>query len=102
MTRLVSRTRLWVLAPTLGGAALLAVLQVTEPEARLYAAVSPGLLARMAGLLATGIMAVITVARQRAAAATGAAVRQATAQAVQDRLRFLMRLDHELKNPHAA
>src|SRR5439155_769760 len=36
------------------------------------------------------------------AAAADAAVRRAAAEATQDRLRFLMRLDHELKNPLTA
>jgi two-component system OmpR family sensor kinase len=91
-----------MLAPLLAGAALGVVLQLTEPEARLYATVSPGLLAGIVGLLASGIVAVVLMARQRAAVATDAAVRQAKAEAAQDRLRFLMRLDHELKNPLTA
>jgi two-component system, OmpR family, sensor kinase len=102
MTWPVSRARGWALAPTLGGAVLAAVLQVTEPGARLYASVSPGLLAGIVGLLATAAMVMTIVARQRAAAATDEAVRQATAEAAQDRLRFLLRLDHELKNPLTA
>src|SRR6185312_13712038 len=50
--------------------------------------------------------AIVVVMRRRAviaaAAATAAAVQQAAAAAAQDRLRFLMRLDHELKNPLTA
>src|SRR6266704_2228459 len=98
---------LWrVLVPLAAGAALSAALQATEPAARLYAMVSPSLLAGLAGLLGTGVLAVVVLMRQRAAtagvAATAAAVRQAAAEATQDRLRFLMRLDHELKNPLTA
>ena len=51
-------------------------------------------------------LAIVVLMRRRAAvaeaAATDAAVRQAAAEATQDRLRFLMRLDHELKNPLTA
>jgi two-component system OmpR family sensor kinase len=106
MTWLAPGTRLRVLAPVAGGAALAAALEATEPAARLYATVSPSLLAGIAGLLGTCSLALITVMRQRAAAseaaAADAAVRQAAAAATQDRLRFLMRLDHELKNPLTA
>jgi two-component system OmpR family sensor kinase len=91
-----------LLAPALTGTALGVVLQVTEPEARLYALVSPGLLAGLAGLLATVALAVLTLARQRDAAATQAAVRDALAAAAEERRRLLLRLDHELKNPLTA
>jgi two-component system OmpR family sensor kinase len=102
MTRLMSGSLPRLLAPALIGVALGIVLQVTEPEARLYALVSPGLLAGMAGLLCALVLAAVTLIRQRAAAATQAAVRDAVAKAAEDRLRFLMRLDHELKNPLTA
>jgi two-component system, OmpR family, sensor kinase len=101
MTRLVSGALPRLLAPLLIGAALGVVIQVTEPEARLYALVSPGLLAGMVGLVGTVVLAAAWI-RQRAAAATEAAVRGAVAKAAEDRLRFLMRLDHELKNPLTA
>ena len=98
--------RLRVLAPVACGVALSVALQAAEPGARLYATVLPSLLAGVAGLLGSGFLALVTVMRQRAvaseAAATDAAVRQAAAAATQDRLRFLMRLDHELKNPLTA
>jgi two-component system OmpR family sensor kinase len=77
MTWLVPGTALRVLAPVLVGAAFGVVLQLTEPEARLYATVSPGLLAGIVGLLASGVVAVVLIARQRAAVTTDAAVRQA-------------------------
>src|SRR5581483_12242545 len=87
-----------VLVPLAAGAALSAALQAAEPAARLYAMVSPSLLAGLAGLLGTGALAVVVLLRRRAASATAAAsaaaVRQAAAEATQDRLRFLMRLDH--------
>jgi two-component system OmpR family sensor kinase len=102
MTRLPSAALARLLAPLLVGTALGVIMQLTEPEARLYALVSPGLLAGIAGLLGTVVLAAITLTRQRAAAATQAAVRDAVARAAEDRLRFLMRLDHELKNPLTA
>ncbi|WP_051450710.1 sensor histidine kinase [Actinospica robiniae] len=104
MTRLVpgSLLRLRLLAPLLGGIALGLVIELTEPETRLYALVSPALLVGVAGLLGTVVPAFLTVIRQRSAAATEAAVGEAVAKAAEDRLRFLMRLDHELKNPLTA
>ena len=93
-------------APLLVGVALGATLQATEPKARLYVTAAPGLVAGIAGLLATGVVAVVSLARRRAAEsaalATEAAVRQVADEAVRDRLRFFMRLDHELKNPLTA
>ena len=91
-----------LLVPLLAGAALGAALQAAEPAIRLYAAVAPGLLVGVAGLLATVVVAAARLARQRAAVAAEAAERDATARAANDRLRFLMRLDHELKNPLTA
>ena len=99
-----------VLAPVLVGAAFGAALQAVKPGARLYAVAAPGLVVGIAGLVATAIVAVVGAARRRvavavaaaAAAATEAALSQAADEAAQDRLRFLMRLDHELKNPLTA
>ena len=106
MTWLLRGSGWRLLVPLAAGAALSAALQAAEPAARLYAMVSPSLLAGLAGLLGTGVLAVVVVLRRRAviaaAAATAAAVQQAAAAAAQDRLRFLMRLDHELKNPLTA
>ena len=102
MTALASGVLPRLLAPVLTGTALGVVVQVTEPATRLYATVSPGLLAGLAGLAGTVILAVGTLLRQRAAAATEAAVRDAVAAATEDRRRFLLRLDHELKNPLTA
>jgi two-component system, OmpR family, sensor kinase len=88
--------------PVLAGAALGVALQVAEPAIQLYAAVAPGLLVGVAGLLATVILAAARLTRQRAAMAAAAAERDAMVRAANDRLRFLMRLDHELKNPLTA
>jgi two-component system OmpR family sensor kinase len=102
MTGLVPRTLPWLLAPLLAGTALGVVMQVTEPRTRLYALVSPGLTAGLAGLLATVVLAVVILVRRRYAVATEAAVRDAVAAAAEERRRFLLRLDHELKNPLTA
>ena len=103
-----SRARLLVLVltgPALIGAALAVVLQVTRPETRLYVTASPGLVVGMAGLLETVALAAVALIRTRSAAAAKAAqagLRDAEARAAQDRRRFLLRLDHELKNPLTA
>lgn len=106
MTRLRSRLLVpGLIAPVLTGAGLGAFLQVTEPGTRLYAVASAGLLAGVAGLLtAAGLSVVVLIRRRaaRAAAAASEAVRDAEARAAAERLRFLMRLDHELKNPLTA
>jgi two-component system, OmpR family, sensor kinase len=102
MTRPVPVSLPRLLAPFLIGIVLGVVILVTEPGVRLYALVSPALLAGMAGLLGTVAVACFTLIRQRSAAATDAAVGDAVAKAAEDRLRFLMRLDHELKNPLTA
>jgi two-component system, OmpR family, sensor kinase len=106
MTWLARGTLLRVLAPLAAGVALAVALQAAEPAVRLYILISPSLLAGLAGLLGTGMLAAVALMRRRAAlvgaAAADAAVRRAAAEATQDRLRFLMRLDHELKNPLTA
>src|SRR5579863_5841830 len=106
MTRLPPGALLRVLAPALVGAAFGVALQATEPGARLYTTASPGLVAAVVGVLATCVAAFVTLAHRRAdsatAAATEAAARQAAEEATRDRLRFFMRLDHELKNPLTA
>jgi two-component system OmpR family sensor kinase len=64
--------------------------------------VAPGLLVGVVGLLASVVLAAARLTRQRATMAAEAAERDAMARAANDRLRFLMRLDHELKNPLTA
>ena len=91
-----------LLAPFLGGMVLGVVFEVAEPEARLYVLVSPALLAGLVGVLGTVVVGALGVFRRRWAVAIDAAVGEAVAKAAGDRLRFLMRLDHELKNPLTA
>lgn len=97
-----ARTIARLVAPALAGAAAGVALQLAEPGTRLYAIMSPGLLAGVAGLLGTVMLAAVLWIRQRDAAAAATAVRDSVARAAEDRLRFLMRLDHELKNPLTA
>jgi two-component system OmpR family sensor kinase len=94
-----------LIGPALIGVALAVALNATEPETRLYVTASPGLLAGMAGLLATMALAAFVFIQRRtvaAAEAASAALRDAEATAAEDRRRFLLRLDHELKNPLTA
>src|SRR5437588_867961 len=65
MTWLAPGTRLWVLAPVAGGAAVSAVLQATEPGARLYATVALSLLAGIAGLLVSCLLARVSAQADR-------------------------------------
>jgi two-component system, OmpR family, sensor kinase len=99
-------TLLRILLLALAGVAVGLVLQLTESRVRLYAAIAPALLAVILGLVATAALVVRVVVKQRmataVAAAEAAASGRAAAQAAQDRLRFLARLDHELKNPLTA
>jgi two-component system OmpR family sensor kinase len=89
-------------ASVVAGAALGGALQVTVPGARLYMEVSPGLAAGLVGLVVAGIAAAAAWVRRRAAAVTARALRRAAAETARDRQRFLLRLDHELKNPLTA
>jgi two-component system OmpR family sensor kinase len=97
---------LLIVLPALAGVAVGVVLQLTEARVRLYAATAPALLSVIIGLICTAALVVRAVVRQRisaaVAAAEAAASGRAAAQAAQDRLRFLARLDHELKNPLTA
>jgi two-component system, OmpR family, sensor kinase len=102
MTRPTPGTVLRVLAPLLAGTAAGIALQAVAPGVRLYVAASPGLAAALAGLAGTGILVIAARVRKRMADVTDEALRHADAERMHDRLRFLMRLDHELKNPLTA
>jgi two-component system OmpR family sensor kinase len=110
MTRSTALILLRVLTPLLGGVVLGVILQAADPRVRLYLAASPGLVAAVAGVLGTAVAAGVILAQRRAAtaaavaasAASTAAVRRVAEEAARDRLRFFMRLDHELKNPLTA
>jgi two-component system, OmpR family, sensor kinase len=101
MSRLPPAAAAWALVPVAAGLVLGGVLQLAVPRAQLYLEASLALAVVAAGVLAgVGLALVIWVRRRMAAA--GEAARRAAAEATQDRLRFLMRLDHELKNPLTA
>jgi two-component system, OmpR family, sensor kinase len=94
-----------LIGPALTWVALGVVLQVIRPQIRMYAAASLGLVVGVAGVLAAVAVAAIVLIWRRAAAAAAAAEaarRDAEARAAADRRRFLLRLDHELKNPLTA
>jgi two-component system, OmpR family, sensor kinase len=91
-----------VLALVVAGAALGGTLQAIMPGTRLYVAVSPGLAAGLACVVVAGIVAAAAWVRWRSAAVTAAALRRAADETARDRQRFLLRLDHELKNPLTA
>jgi two-component system OmpR family sensor kinase len=101
MSRLPWRALRWAMVPVLAGVVIAAVLQLTVPGTQIYLEGAPGLAAVAAGLLVGAGVGLAGWARRRTAAADEAATR-AAAEATQDRLRFLMRLDHELKNPLTA
>lgn len=97
--------QLLLAGPVLAGAILAAVLQSAEPGTRVYVTMAPSLLAGMAGLAGSTALGAVLLIRRRCARvdeATRAAVRDAEARAAEDRRRFLLRLDHELKNPLTA
>lgn len=106
----MSRLASWLLvpalaAPALAGAALAAYWQVTYAGTRVYLLASPSLLAGLAGLLGTAALCAAALVRRRAVRAgetRAAAVHEAETRAWEERRRFLMRLDHELKNPLTA
>jgi two-component system OmpR family sensor kinase len=91
-----------VLAPILAGAVLGGALQAVLPTTRLYVSASPGLLAGVTGLLVGGCLALSACIGKRMADRAQAARANAQEAGTQDRRRFLMRLDHELKNPLTA
>jgi two-component system, OmpR family, sensor kinase len=91
------------LAPLLAGVIIGVVLELAEPDVRVYASVSPGVLAAAVGLFATLTVLAVTRLRWLAAdAAAASALRDEAARSAADRHRFLTRLDHELKNPLTA
>src|SRR5436189_259093 len=73
MTWLARGTLLRVLAPLAAGVALAVALQAAEPATRLYTLISPSLLAGLAGLAGTGVLAAVALTRRRAAIRAGLA-----------------------------
>lgn len=79
------------------------ILTAAEPSSQLYAEGSPGALSLVAGGAGTVLAGLLlwVSARARAHRAT-VTIESADEEARSDRRRFLMRLDHELKNPLTA
>lgn len=77
----------------------LAALVPLAPRARVWVEGSDAEVALLAGVLATGLLLGFHVVWRLVA---DRAARAATAAAQADRRRFLVRLDHELKNPITA
>lgn len=106
MSWLAPSALLRVLLPALIGLIAGLILLLTESGVRLYASVAPALLAVIIGLVVAAIVMVFQAVAGRRVAAVAAAeaatAQRAQARAAQDRLRFLARLDHELKNPLTA
>jgi two-component system, OmpR family, sensor kinase len=101
------------IAPLLAGAIGCVILQLTEPQVLVYVSASAGAVVAAAGLACAAVVIAVPACRRRAAAtaaereaAVSAAIavrlREAAEQATRDRVRFLARLDHELKNPLTA
>lgn len=97
------RRALIVLAPLAAGAVAAAILTGTAPSVQLYAEGSPGALALVTGGAGTVIAALIVwVASRTEVHRELVTAESADEEARSDRRRFLMRLDHELKNPLTA
>lgn len=99
----MSRLR-WLLAlvPLAAGAVAASLLSQVTPIPIVYLRVDQGTLAVAAGLLGTAVVAAILGAQQWRARGRAEAAAQAQARAVEERRRFVQRLDHELKNPLTA
>jgi two-component system OmpR family sensor kinase len=101
MSKLPAGLVRWALVPVAAGLVLGGVLQLTVPRTQLYLESAPSLVVIVVGVLAGAAVALVIWIRQRIAT-TDEAARRAAEDATRDRLRFLMRLDHELKNPLTA
>jgi two-component system OmpR family sensor kinase len=100
--RLPAGLRLAVAGPAAVGLGAAALLRAQSPTLNVYAETRAWIVAATAGLLVAGAVAVLVVARRRIATARAGAHAAASAAAAAERRRFLLRLDHELKNPVTA
>ncbi|HEY8548252.1 MAG TPA: histidine kinase dimerization/phospho-acceptor domain-containing protein, partial [Acidimicrobiales bacterium] len=89
-------------APAAVGLGAGLVLLARLPTRNLYAETRLWIAAVTTGLLVSGVLVVVTRARTRAARAWDAGRRAAAEAAAAEHQRFLLRLDHELKNPVTA
>ena len=91
-----------VLLPAALGLAAALVLRLQSPTTNVYAETRAWIAAGTAGLLVAARVAVGQWHRRRASQARDEGRRAAPAEAAAEHRRFLLRLDHELKNPVTA
>jgi two-component system, OmpR family, sensor kinase len=90
------------LAPLAAGVGLAVVLTAVAPRAQVWVAASVAETAALIGGLGAAAVAAAVLGRRLLAARAARAAAAAAAIAQADRRRFLLRLDHELKNPITA
>ena len=90
------------LAPLAAGVGLAVVLAAAAPRAQVWVAASAAETAALIGVLGAAAVAAVVMGRRRLASRAARAAAAAAAIAQADRRRFLLRLDHELKNPITA
>jgi two-component system, OmpR family, sensor kinase len=97
-----SRAEPAVLVPAALGLAAAVALRLLSPTKNVYAETRLWIAAAVTGLLVTTVVVLVARTRAREAAATAAGRQAAAADAAAEHRRFLLRLDHELKNPVTA
>ena len=85
-------------APAALGLAVAAFLRLRSPTQNVYTETRLWIAAAVAGLLVSAVLVAVTLGRERLAAART----EALVTAGEEHRRFLLRLDHELKNPVTA
>jgi len=85
-------------APAALGLAVAAFLRLRSPTQNVYTETRLWIAAAIAGLLVSAVLVAVTLGRERLAAART----EALVTAGEEHRRFLLRLDHELKNPVTA
>lgn len=96
------RARPLAAVPLLVGALAGAVVLVRAPEVDVFVETRLWLAAVTAGALVTAALVAVVAVRHRIASAHAAGLAEAGRVAASDRHRFVLRLDHELKNPVTA
>ena len=99
---MTGRQRALVVAPLVLGAVAAAVAVVRRPTTNVYAETRLWIVLLVAGLLVTGALVGLSILGSALARARADGAREALAAARADHRRFLLRLDHELKNPVTA
>jgi two-component system OmpR family sensor kinase len=91
-----------IVIPALLGAVAAVVARVQAPTNNFFMETRLWIAAAIGGLLVSGALAAPRLIARRLARARAAGADDATRSALQDHHRFLLRLDHELKNPVTA